>query len=84
MKILDASGVHLEGKGGLPAALTNSASRRYSPTVGFVQSTQINSVAGSKISGAIPAASLPTGSGNCIQNCDTGNGCAAGCTGSPN
>ena len=39
-----------------------------SACVGCVKDTQIQTVAGSKVSGTIPAASLPTGSGNYIQN----------------
>jgi trimeric autotransporter adhesin len=39
-----------------------------SACVGCVQSAQINSVAGSKVTGTIPAASVPSGSGNYIQN----------------
>ena len=39
-----------------------------SACVGCVKDTQIQTVAGSKVSGPIPAASLPTGSGNYIQN----------------
>jgi len=39
-----------------------------SACIGCVQSAQINSVAGSKVSGTIPAASLPAGSGNYVQN----------------
>ena len=39
-----------------------------SACVGCVQDAQIQGVAGSKVSGTIPAASLPTGSGNYIQN----------------
>ena len=42
-----------------------------SACVGCVQDTQIQGVAGSKVSGAIPVASLPTGSGNYIQNSTT-------------
>jgi hypothetical protein len=36
--------------------------------VGCVKDTQIQAVAGNKVTGTIPAASLPTGSGNYIQN----------------
>ncbi len=39
-----------------------------SACVGCVQSAQISSVAGSKVSGTIPAASVPTGSGSYVQN----------------
>jgi len=39
-----------------------------SACVGCVTDAQIGSVAGSKVSGTIPAASVPTGSGNYIQN----------------
>jgi hypothetical protein len=39
-----------------------------SACVGCVTNAQIQGVAGSKVSGTIPAASLPTGSGNYIQN----------------
>ncbi len=39
-----------------------------SACVGCVTNTQIQDVAGSKVSGAIPAASVPSGSGNYIQN----------------
>jgi hypothetical protein len=39
-----------------------------SACVGCVKDTQIQAVAGSKVTGAIPAASLPSGSGNYIQN----------------
>jgi hypothetical protein len=39
-----------------------------STCTGCVQDTQIQSVAGSKVSGTIPVASVPAGSGNYIQN----------------
>jgi hypothetical protein len=39
-----------------------------SACVGCVKDTQIQAVAGSKVSGTIPAASLPAGSGNYLQN----------------
>jgi hypothetical protein len=39
-----------------------------SACVGCVKDTQIQGVAGSKVSGTIPAASVPSGSGNYIQN----------------
>jgi hypothetical protein len=39
-----------------------------STCTGCVQDTQIQSVAGSKVSGTIPVASVPGGSGNYIQN----------------
>jgi hypothetical protein len=39
-----------------------------SACVGCVQDTNINSVAGSKVNGTIPVASVPAGSGNYIQN----------------
>jgi hypothetical protein len=39
-----------------------------SACVGCVQNTQINSVAGSKVTGTISAASVPSGSGSYIQN----------------
>jgi hypothetical protein len=39
--------------------------------VGCVQDSQINSVAGTKITGTLPAASLPPGSANYIQNSPT-------------
>ncbi len=39
-----------------------------SACVGCVTNAQIQTVAGSKVSGTIPAASVPTGSGNYIQN----------------
>jgi len=39
-----------------------------SACVACVQDSQINSVAGSKVSGTIPIASMPPGSGNYIQN----------------
>ncbi len=39
-----------------------------SACAGCVQDANINSVAGSKINGAIPVASVPAGSGNYIQN----------------
>ena len=39
-----------------------------SACVGCVTNAQIQGVAGSKVTGTIPAASLPTGSGNYIQN----------------
>jgi hypothetical protein len=42
-----------------------------SACVGCVQSAQINSVAGSKVTGTIPAASVPSGSGNYVQNTTT-------------
>lgn len=42
-----------------------------SACVGCVKDTQIQAVAGSKVSGAIPAASVPAGSGNYVQNTTT-------------
>ena len=42
-----------------------------SACVSCVQNSQINSVAGSKVSGAIAVASVPGGSGNYIQNATT-------------
>jgi hypothetical protein len=42
-----------------------------SACVGCVTNAQIQGVAGSKVTGTIPAASLPTGSGNYIQNTAT-------------
>jgi hypothetical protein len=39
-----------------------------SACVGCVKDTQIQAVAGSKVSGTIPAASVPAGSGNYLQN----------------
>ena len=45
-----------------------SADALSSACVGCVTDAQIGSVAGSKVSGAIPAASVPSGSGNYIQN----------------
>jgi hypothetical protein len=42
-----------------------------SACVGCLQDSQINSVAGSKVNGAIPVASVPGGSGNYIQNATT-------------
>ena len=42
--------------------------------VGCVQDAQINSVAGSKVNGAIPVASVPAGSGNYIQNTTSAQG----------
>lgn len=45
-----------------------SADGLSSACIGCVQDTQINSVAGSKVSGAIPVASIPAGSTNYIQN----------------
>jgi hypothetical protein len=42
-----------------------------SACVGCVMDTQIQSVTGSKVSGAIPVASLPAGSGSYIQNSTT-------------
>jgi hypothetical protein len=45
-----------------------SADALSSACVGCVKDTQIQTVAGSKVSGAIPAASVPSGSGNYIQN----------------
>src|SRR5262249_20058137 len=39
-----------------------------SACVGCVQDTNINSVAGSKVNGLIPVASVPPGSGSYIQN----------------
>ncbi len=49
----------------LSAASADSLS---STCTGCVQDTQIQSVAGSKVSGTIPVASVPAGSGNYIQN----------------
>ncbi|MDX2166118.1 MAG: hypothetical protein SF182_03620 [Deltaproteobacteria bacterium] len=45
-----------------------SADALSSACVGCVGDTQIQSISGAKISGAIPAASLPAGSGSYIQN----------------
>ncbi|MFN8643086.1 MAG: hypothetical protein U0802_16060, partial [Candidatus Binatia bacterium] len=42
-----------------------------SACVGCVKDAQIEQVSGSKVSGAIPAASVPSGSGNYIQNSST-------------
>jgi hypothetical protein len=48
-----------------------SADALSSACVGCVQSSQIQSVAGSKVSGAIPLAGVPAGSTNYIQNTTT-------------
>ncbi|HUI27336.1 MAG TPA: hypothetical protein VL403_14740, partial [Candidatus Kryptonia bacterium] len=45
-----------------------SADALSSACVGCVTNAQIGSVAGSKVTGTIPAASVPTGSGNYVQN----------------
>ncbi len=45
-----------------------SADALSSACVGCVQDAQINAVAGDKVSGAIPVASVPAGSANYIQN----------------
>ena len=42
-----------------------------STCVGCVRDSQINTLAGSKLTGTIPVASLPTGSGNYLQNTTT-------------
>lgn len=48
-----------------------SADALSSACVGCVQDSQIQGIAGSKVTGTIPAASVPTGSGNYIQNRNT-------------
>ena len=48
-----------------------SADALSSACIGCVQSSQIQSVAGSKVSGAIPLAGVPAGSTNYIQNTTT-------------
>ena len=53
-----------------------SADTLSSACVGCVTDSQINTVAGSKVSGPIPAASLPAGNGNYIQNTTTQQGSA--------
>ncbi len=50
-------------------SLTSTSADALSPScVACVQDTQINTVAGSKIVGEIPPGSVPSGSGNYIQN----------------